>query len=185
MNKPILKVNTNRIELDEAYMQMAEVWSKRSKATRAQVGALIVKDGQIISDGYNGMPAGAEGEDDVCEMYDEDGNVRTKQEVLHAEANAILKLAANGGVSSRGATLYTTYSPCPECAKLIVQAKISRVVYRKHYRLPEGVERLEKRGVKCHQLVQDGSHGEVEVPPVFGPVQPEAFPDFGRRDDQR
>lgn len=160
-----LTINPNRIEIDEAYMQMAEVWSKRSKANRLQVGALIVKNGRIISDGYNGMPAGASGDDDVCEEYampeTYDGSdgiggppnpiIRTKHEVLHAEANAILKLAAAGG-GSEGATLYTTYSPCPECAKLIVQAKIARVVYRNHYRLPEGVERLEKRGVPCEQL---------------------------------
>lgn len=157
MNK--LTINPNRIEIDEAYMQMAEVWSKRSKANRLQVGALIVKNGRIISDGYNGMPAGATGDDDVCEEYGDcdpadptsPPPIRTKHEVLHAEANAILKLAASGG-GSEGATLYTTYSPCPECAKLIVQAKIARVVYRNHYRLPEGIERLEKRGVPCHQL---------------------------------
>lgn len=148
-----LTVNTNRIEIDEAYLQMAEVWAHRSKANRLQVGALIVKNGRIISDGYNGMPSGASGDDDVCEEYADDGSVRTKHEVLHAEANAILKLAADGsGGGSEGATLYTTYSPCPECAKLIVQAKIARVVFRNHYRLPEGVERLEKRGVKCIQL---------------------------------
>jgi dCMP deaminase len=162
-----LTINPNRIAIDEAYMQMAEVWAKRSKANRLQVGALIVKGGRIISDGYNGMPSGAEGDDDVCEEYampadyngldgiggPPDPIVRTKHEVLHAEANAILKLAAatNGG-GSEGATLYTTYSPCPECAKLIVQAKIARVVYRNHYRLPEGVERLEARGVICEQL---------------------------------
>lgn len=152
MNTP-LTINTDRIEIDEAYLEMAEVWARRSKANRLQVGALIVKNGRIISDGYNGMPAGSEGEDDVCEEYAPDGSVRTKQEVLHAEANAILKLAADGsGGGSEGATLYTTYSPCPECAKLIVQAKIARVVYRNHYRLPEGVERLEKRGIKCDQL---------------------------------
>lgn len=151
MNK--LTINPNRIEIDEAYMQMAEVWSKRSKANRLQVGALIVKNGRIISDGYNGMPAGATGDDDVCEIYDANGNVVTKQEVLHAEANAILKLAVSGG-GSEGATLYTTYSPCPECAKLIVQAKIARVVYRHHYRLPEGVERLENRNIPCHQLTK-------------------------------
>ena len=156
-----LTINPNRIELDEAYMQMAEVWARRSKANRLQVGAILVKDGQIISDGYNGMPAGSEGEDDVCEYYEDVSApiktepelvTRTKSEVLHAEANAILKLAANGGMSAKGATLYCTYSPCPECAKLITQAKIARVVYRNHYRLPEGVDRLEKRGIKCEQL---------------------------------
>jgi dCMP deaminase len=158
-----LTINPNRIEIDEAYLSMAEVWARRSKANRLQVGALIVKNGRIISDGYNGMPSGAEGDDDVCEEYyachdynvDAEPVIRTKQEVLHAEANAILKLAADGnGGGSEGATLYCTYSPCPECAKLIVQAKIARVVYRNHYRLPEGIERLEKRGVKCEQLIK-------------------------------
>jgi dCMP deaminase len=161
-----LTINPNRIEIDEAYMQMAEVWAKRSKANRLQVGALLVKNGQIISDGYNGMPAGAEGDDDVCEEYADpegyDGQdglggppdkvIKTKHEVLHAEANALLKLVANGGMGAAGATLYCTYSPCPECAKLITQAKVARVVFRNHYRLPEGIERLEKRGVVCEQL---------------------------------
>lgn len=156
-----LTINPNRIEIDEAYLSMAEVWARRSKANRLQVGALIVKNGRIISDGYNGMPSGAEGEDDVCEEHvpypvmPGETTIRTKSEVLHAEANAILKLAADGnGGGSEGATLYCTYSPCPECAKLIVQAKIARVVYRNHYRLPEGIERLEKRGVKCTQLTK-------------------------------
>ena len=159
-----LTVNPNRISIDEAYMQMAEIWAIRSKANRLQVGALLVKNGRIISDGYNGMPSGSEGDDDVCEEYGEwdpadpssPPPIRTKSEVLHAEANAILKLAADSerGGGAEGATLYTTYSPCPECAKLIVQAKITRVVYRHHYRLPEGVERLEKRGVHCLQLVK-------------------------------
>ena len=162
-----LTINPDRIEIDEAYMEMAEIWAKRSKANRLQVGALIVKNGRIISDGYNGMPAGSSGEDDVCEEYvmpeSYDGRdgiggppdpiIRTKHEVLHAEANAILKLAASSnGDGSEGATLYCTYSPCPDCAKLIVQAKIARVVYRNHYRLPEGVDRLEKRGITCVQL---------------------------------
>lgn len=155
-----LTINPNRIEIDEAYMQMAEVWARRSKANRLQVGAILVKNGQIISDGYNGMPAGAEGDDDVCEEYGEvdpadptsPPPIKTKHEVLHAEANALLKLVANGGMGAAGATLYCTYSPCPECAKLITQSKVARVVFRNHYRLPEGVERLEKRGVKCEQL---------------------------------
>jgi dCMP deaminase len=153
---PPLTVNPNRIELDEAYMQMAEVWAKRSKANRSQVGALIVKDRQIISDGYNGMPAGSE--DDVCEYYEfherewNSYTTRTKPEVLHAESNALLKISENGGVGAQGATLYTTLSPCPECAKLIKQAKIFRVVYRNEYRDLSGVALLRRLGVVVEQL---------------------------------
>jgi dCMP deaminase len=160
-----LTINPHRIELDEAYLQMAEIWAKRSKAVRLQVGALLVKDQQVISDGYNGMPAGMIGEDEVCEMwaypdwYDghseiqlSDLVIKTKPEVLHAEGNTILKLAASGSGCSAGATLYTTYSPCPECAKLIKQAKIARVVYRNNYRRPEGVALLQKWGVQVEQL---------------------------------
>jgi dCMP deaminase len=153
-----LTINPNRIELDEAYMQMAEVWAGRSKANRLQVGALIVKDRQIISDGYNGMPAGSR--DDVCEEWAEAdgpgfvvGNyTRTKAIVLHAESNAILKAAKNGGQGLEGATIYTTYSPCPECAKLIKQAGITRVVYRNNYRLLDGIEMLMELDVPVVQL---------------------------------
>lgn len=162
MNK--LTVNPKRIALDEAYMRMAEIWAQRSKANRLQVGALIVKDKQIISDGYNGMPGGMEGDDEVCEEFVEDtfGQVvKTKQMVLHAEANAILKIAQNGGVGAEGATLYTTYSPCPECAKLIKQAKIERVVFRNHYRLPEGVQMLERMGIRCVQLATPSDEPSV------------------------
>ena len=144
-----LTINPNRIDLDEAYMQMAEIWAHRSKANRLQVGALIVKDKQICSDGYNGMPAGSE--DDVCEYWDADV-LRTKTTVFHAEANAILKAAKNGGQGLNGATIYTTYSPCPECAKLIKQAGISRVVYRNNYRLLDGIEMLRTLGVPVEQL---------------------------------
>ncbi len=151
-----LTINPNRIDLDEAYMQMAETWGKRSKANRLQVGAIIVKDQQIISDGYNGMPSGMEGEDEVCEFFVNGVNgeqgLSTKPVVLHAEANAILKLAKNGGKGSEGAVIYTSYSPCPECAKLIKQAHITKVVYRNVYRLPEGIEMLKKLGVEVQQL---------------------------------
>lgn len=156
---PIISTNPNRIDLDEAYMQMAEIWAKRSKANRKQVGALIVKDRQIISDGYNGMPAGDE--DDVCEYYEDvssliktepEWSLKTKPEVLHAESNALAKIAENGGVGAQGATLYVTMSPCKECAKLIKQAKIKRVVYREHYRDTGGIDFLTKRGVKVEQL---------------------------------
>lgn len=131
-------------------MRMAEIWAQRSKANRLQVGALIVKDRQIISDGYNGMPAGSE--DDVCEIYDDSGNIRTKPEVLHAESNALLKIAENGGVGAQGGTLYTTYSPCTECAKLIKQSKIKRVVFRNCYRLADGILLLRRMGVEVTQL---------------------------------
>ena len=161
-----LTINPNRIDLDEAYLQIAEIWSQRSKANRLQVGAILVRNGQIISDGYNGMPSGLIGDDEVCEELafpiDYDGQdgiggppdkiIRTKQMVLHAEANALLKITKNGGTGADGATLYTTHAPCPECAKLIKQAQIARVVYRKDYRLPEGVQMLTKLGVKCTQL---------------------------------
>ena len=156
--------NPNRIDLDEAYMQMAEVWAKRSKANRKQVGALIVKDKQIISDGYNGMPSGAS--DDVCEYltypdwYDgrdgvggpPDKVMKTKPEVLHAESNALMKISENGGVGAQGATLYVTMSPCRECAKLIKQSKIRRVVFREQYRDTGGIDFLREYGVQVDKL---------------------------------
>ncbi len=159
MTLPRITTNPNRIDLDEAYMQMAEVWAKRSKANRKQVGALIVKDRQIISDGYNGMPAGDD--DDTCEYWhreygDRPGDytdvMRTKPEVLHAESNALAKIAENGGVGAQGGTLYVTMSPCFECAKLIKQAKIKRVVFREQYRETDGINFLKKRGVEVIKL---------------------------------
>lgn len=153
-----LTANPNRIDLDEAYLRMAEIWAQRSKANRKQVGALIIRDQQIISDGYNGMPSGDD--DDVCEYFDENGQLKTKPEVLHAESNAISKLAANGGLGAEGATLYATMSPCFECAKLIKQAKITRVVFREQYREADGIDFLRHRGVKIEQLVQ----GEPVIP---------------------
>ena len=164
MTSQKLSTNPNRIDLDEAYMQMAEVWAKRSKAVRKQVGAILVKDRQIISDGYNGMPAGDP--DDVCEFLDYpdeyDGRdgiggppsriLKTKPEVLHAESNAITKLSKNGGQGAEGATLYLTLSPCTECAKLIKQTGIKRVVFRETYRDPGGINFLQKRGVVVEQL---------------------------------
>lgn len=160
-------------------MQMAEIWAKRSKANRKQVGALIVKDKQIISDGYNGMPAGDE--DDTCEYWyshrehgqlvapgQAEGEWRTKPEVLHAESNALAKIAENGGVGAQGATLYVTMSPCRECAKLIKQAKIRRVVFRELYRDNGGIEFLIKRGVEVSQLSQPTFQGtgQDELPPA-------------------
>jgi dCMP deaminase len=158
-----ITINPNRIALDEAYMQMAEIWGRRSKANRLQVGALIVKDHQIISDGYNGMPAGDK--DDTCEYW-VDGELRTKPEVLHAESNALLKITENGGVGAQDGTLYTVYSPCFECSKLIKQAKIKRVVFRHWYRDAAGVEMLQARGVEVEHL-----QGEAMVQAPIEPVR--------------
>ncbi len=131
-------------KFDKAYLEMAAVWARNSYCRRRQVGALLVKDRMIISDGYNGTPSGFE---NVCE--DETG--ATKPYVLHAEANAITKVAKSGN-SSAGATLYVTASPCVECAKLIIQAGIRRVVYKDSYRLADGVELLERAGIEVEQV---------------------------------
>ena len=127
-------------KFDASYLEMASVWAKNSYCKRRQVGAIIVKDRMIISDGYNGTPSGFE---NVCE----DENDVTKPYVLHAEANAITKVAKSGN-SSEGATLYVTASPCLECSKLIIQAGIKRVVYRDEYRILDGVELLRRAGVE-------------------------------------
>tara|TARA_B100001287_G_scaffold38904_1_gene28122 strand:+ start:580 stop:999 length:420 start_codon:yes stop_codon:yes gene_type:complete len=129
---------------DIAYLKMAETWGKLSYCKRRQVGAIIVKNRMIISDGYNGTPTGFE---NVCE--DEDNY--TKWYVLHAEANAILKVASSTQ-SCDGATLYVTLSPCRECSKLIHQSGISRVVYSEAYKDLSGVEFLKKAGVKVDQI---------------------------------
>ena len=129
---------------DKAYMKMAQTWGELSHCKRKKVGALIVKDRMIISDGYNGTPSGFENE---CE----DENHYTKWYVLHAEANAILKVAASAQ-SCEGATLYITLSPCRECSKLIHQAGIKRVVYSVKYKDRSGLDFLEKAGVILTQL---------------------------------
>ena len=129
---------------DKAYMKMAQTWGELSHCKRKKVGALIVKDRMIISDGYNGTPSGFENE---CE----DENHYTKWYVLHAEANAILKVAASAQ-SCEGATLYITLSPCRECSKLIHQAGIKRVVYSVEYKDRSGLDFLEKAGVILTQL---------------------------------
>lgn len=131
-------------KFDARYLEMAEVWAKNSYCKRRQVGALIVKDRMIISDGYNGTPSGFE---NVCE--DESGV--TKPYVLHAEANAITKVAKSGN-SSQGATLYVTASPCIECSKLIIQAGIKRVVYKDEYRLTDGVDLLRRAGIEVEKV---------------------------------
>ena len=132
------------MKFDRRYMEMAAVWAKNSYCKRLQVGALIVKDKMIISDGYNGTPSGFE---NVCE--DESGV--TKPYVLHAEANAITKVAKSGN-SSEGATLYVTASPCLECSKLIIQSGIKRVVYRDEYRLTDGVDLLRRAGIEVEKV---------------------------------
>ena len=129
---------------DQSYIEMASVWARNSYCKRRQVGALLVKDKMIISDGYNGTPSGFE---NICE----DENGVTKPYVLHAEANAITKVAKSGN-SSAGATLYVTASPCVECAKLIIQSGIRRVVYRDAYRLTDGVDLLRRAGVAVEQI---------------------------------
>jgi len=126
--------------LDSRYLRMARIWAENSYCQRRQVGALVVKDKMIISDGYNGTPSGFE---NVCE--DEEG--LTKTYVLHAEANAITKLARSSN-NSDGATIYITASPCIECAKLIIQAGIKRVVYGEKYRLTDGIELLQRAGIE-------------------------------------
>ena len=129
---------------DIAYLKMAETWGKLSYCKRRQVGAIIVKNRMIISDGYNGTPTGFE---NVCE----DEENYTKWYVLHAEANAILKVASSTQ-SCDGATLYVTLSPCRECSKLIHQSGISRVVYSEAYKDLSGVEFLKKAGVTVNQI---------------------------------
>ncbi len=140
-------MNTNsdkQKQVDLRYLRMARIWAENSYCVRRQVGALIVKNKMIISDGYNGTPTGFE---NVCE--DEEG--RTKSYVLHAEANAITKVAKTNQ-SSEGATLYITASPCIECAKLIIQAGIERVVYSDQYRSAEGIELLDRAGIDTEFL---------------------------------
>jgi len=175
---------------DKSYLDIAEVWAKNSRARRAKVGAIIVKDNMIISDGFNGTPSGFENDcEEVvgCKRYSEmtegrmcakeytttlpegpykgikyfhfpcdcincpDAILKTKDYVLHAEANAITKLAKSNN-SSVGATLYVTMSPCVECAKLIIQAGIKRVVYREKYRITDGIDLLERAGITVEQL---------------------------------
>lgn len=126
-------------KFDKSYLEMARVWAKNSYCKRRQVGALLVKDRMIISDGYNGTPSGFE---NVCE----DEEYKTKAYVLHAEANALTKVAKSHN-SSDGATLYITDSPCMECSKLIIQSGIKRVVYAREYRIKEGLELLRRAGI--------------------------------------
>jgi dCMP deaminase len=135
-----------QLRYDKAYLRMAQEWGKLSHCKRKQVGAIIVKDRMIISDGFNGTPTG-------FENYCEDDAGYTKWYVLHAEANAILKVASSTQ-SCQGATLYITLSPCKECSKLIHQAGIVRVVYLEGYKDDSGLSFLEKAGIEL-QLIED------------------------------
>ena len=138
------KKQDKQFTLDKRYIRMASIWAENSYCTRRQVGALIVKDKMIISDGYNGTPSSFE---NICE----DNNGVTKPYVLHAEANAITKIARSGN-SSDGATMYVTASPCIECAKLIIQSGIKRVVYSEKYRLEDGLELLKRANIEVVYL---------------------------------
>ena len=135
-----MESNEKQKRFDLRYLQMARIWAQNSYCQRRQVGALVVKEGTIISDGFNGTPSGFENN---CE----DENNVTKPYVLHAEANAITKLARSSN-NSDGATIYITASPCIECAKLIIQAGIKRVVYGEQYRLTDGIDLLERAGIE-------------------------------------
>lgn len=133
-----------QLELDKRYLRMAAIWAENSYCKRRQVGALVVKNQMIISDGYNGTPSGFE---NVCE---DEHNI-TKPYVLHAEANAITKVAASSN-SSKGATIYVTSAPCIECAKLIIQSGIVRVVYSEKYRTEEGIDLLRRAHVEVDYI---------------------------------
>ena len=137
-------MNEKQFLLDKRYLRMAKIWAENSYCVRRQVGALLVKDGSIISDGFNGTPSGFE---NICE--DEEG--KTKAYVMHAEANAITKVAKSSN-NSNGATIYITTSPCIECAKLIIQAGIKRVVFSEMYRYSDGINLLERAGILVEHI---------------------------------
>ncbi|MDX9881292.1 MAG: dCMP deaminase family protein [Prolixibacteraceae bacterium] len=139
--------NNKQLLLDRRYLRMAQIWAENSYCKRRQVGALLVKDKMIISDGYNGTPVGFENN---CE----DEENKSKPYVLHAEANAITKVAKSNN-SSDGATLYVTSSPCLECAKLIIQAGIKRVVFADNYRLEDGINLLKRATIEVIQVDLD------------------------------
>ncbi len=144
-----MEAPNKQLELDMRYIRMAKIWAENSYCERRKVSALIVKDKMIISDGYNGTPSGFE---NICE----DENNVTKPYVLHAEANAITKIARSNN-SSDGATMYVTDAPCIECAKLIIQAGIKRLVYSKEYRVEDGINLLKRAGIEVIYLNPDKS----------------------------
>lgn len=137
-----------RKQFDENYLRLAFVWSRNSRAERLKVGAIMVKDDMIISDGFNGTPRGF---DNCCEIKNADGSLVSKREVLHAESNAIAKVAKSTN-SSEGSTLYITDSPCFDCAKMIIQAGIKRVVYAREYRILDGINLLKDAGIEVEHL---------------------------------
>lgn len=141
-----------QLNLDKRYLRMAMIWAENSYCQRRKVGALVVKEKMIISDGYNGTPSGFE---NICE---DESNV-TKPYVLHAEANAITKLARSSN-NSDGATLYVTASPCIECAKLIIQAGIKRVVYGEQYRLEDGINLLRRANIEVKYINPNTNESE-------------------------
>lgn len=145
---------SKQAQFDRRYLKMASIWAENSYCKRRQVGALIVKDKMIISDGYNGTPSGFE---NICE----DENNMTKPYVLHAEANAITKVARSNN-SSENATLYITDSPCMECAKLIIQSGIKRVVYSKKYRNLEGLDLLSRAGIELVYIELEEKENEIQ-----------------------
>lgn len=160
-NKNINDMPTNetkeskQLKLDLRYLRMARIWAENSYCQRRKVGALVVKEKMIISDGYNGTPSGFE---NVCE----DATNTTKPYVLHAEANAITKLARSSN-NSDGATLYVTAAPCIECSKLIIQAGIKRVIYAEQYRLNDGIDLLRRANIEVIYLNPDDyEHKETE-----------------------
>jgi len=138
--------------LDRRYLAMAQIWGQNSYCVRRKVGALLVKDKMIISDGYNGTPSGFE---NICE----DEHQVTKPYVLHAEANAITKVAKSNN-SSEGSTMYCTASPCLECAKLIIQSGVKRVVYGEMYRIDDGIRLLERAGIELKYIELNDGHPE-------------------------
>lgn len=148
----MLPAEKKQHDLDVRYMRMARIWAENSYCKRRRVGALIVKDKMIISDGYNGTPSGFE---NVCE----DENNVTKPYVLHAEANAITKIARSGN-NSDGATLYVTTSPCIECAKLIIQAGIRRVIYGEKYRIEDGINLLKRANIDVEYVSVDEDYAD-------------------------
>lgn len=154
-------------QLDHVFMAMAQDLATMSLATRSKVGAIIVKDGNVKSTGWNGMPSGFPNEE--LERFDASGALVTNPLVLHAESNAILKCAREGS-ASEGAYLYVTMSPCPECAKLIIQAGIKKVYYRHKYRLTEGLAVLKRAKVPCVQLKEKANvhdrDGQAPASPV-------------------